>query len=76
VGLTVGDNDADATGLVTSPSARKVCPDHALRVGGFSAARPLTYIRAVQVEKGFDVADHRIAASVAPGNLVVTAGGA
>ena len=34
---------------------------------------PSPYIRTVQVEKGFDVADKRIAASVAPGDLVVTA---
>ena len=34
---------------------------------------PSPYIRVVQVEKGFDVADKRIAASVAPGDLVVTA---
>jgi len=31
------------------------------------------WIRAVQVEKGFDVADNRIAAEVAPGDLVITA---
>jgi len=31
------------------------------------------YIRAVQVPKGFDVADNHIADSVAPGDLVITA---
>ena len=31
------------------------------------------WIRAVQVEKGFDVADRRITAEVAPGDLVITA---
>jgi hypothetical protein len=34
---------------------------------------PSQWIRAVQVEKGFDVADNRIAAEVAPGDLVITA---
>jgi hypothetical protein len=34
---------------------------------------PSPWIRAVQVEKGFDVADRRIAAEVAPGDLVITA---
>ncbi len=34
---------------------------------------PSKWIRAVQVEKGFDVADNRIAAEVAPGDLVITA---
>lgn len=34
---------------------------------------PSPYIRAVQVEKGFDVADNRIASSVEAGDLVVTA---
>lgn len=42
------------------------------------ANKPLTpprsrFIRAVQVPKGFDVADNRIAQDVAPGDLVVTA---
>ncbi|MCU0804968.1 MAG: YaiI/YqxD family protein [Burkholderiales bacterium] len=31
------------------------------------------FIRTIQVEKGFDVADNRIAREVAPGDLVVTA---
>jgi uncharacterized protein YaiI (UPF0178 family) len=31
------------------------------------------FIRTVQVPKGFDVADHRIAQDVSPGDLVVTA---
>jgi uncharacterized protein len=34
---------------------------------------PSKWIRAVQVEKGFDVADNRIAAEVTPGDLVITA---
>lgn len=34
---------------------------------------PSPYIRAVQVEKGFDVADRHIAANVLPDDLVVTA---
>lgn len=34
---------------------------------------PSPYIRAIQVETGFDVADNRIAQAVEPGDLVVTA---
>lgn len=34
---------------------------------------PSPYIRALQVEKGFDVADNRIVAGVAAGDLVITA---
>ncbi len=34
---------------------------------------PSPYIRAVQVEKGFDVADRHIETQVAPGDLVITA---
>ena len=34
---------------------------------------PSPWIRAVQVPKGFDVADNHIAEAVAPGDLVVTA---
>jgi uncharacterized protein len=34
---------------------------------------PSPYIRTLQVEKGFDVADNRIVASVAAGDLVITA---
>ncbi len=34
---------------------------------------PSPYIRAVQVAKGFDVADNHIVAAVAPGDLVITA---
>jgi len=34
---------------------------------------PSPYIRAIQVPQGFDVADERIAAEVAAGDLVVTA---
>jgi uncharacterized protein YaiI (UPF0178 family) len=34
---------------------------------------PSPYIRAIQVPRGFDVADERIAAEVAAGDLVVTA---
>jgi uncharacterized protein len=42
------------------------------------ANKPLTpprsrFIRAVQVPKGFDVADNRIAQDLAPGDLVITA---
>lgn len=34
---------------------------------------PSQYVSAVQVPKGFDVADNHIAESVAPGDLVITA---
>jgi hypothetical protein len=34
---------------------------------------PSPFIRSVRVAKGFDVADHRIAQEVQPGDLVVTA---
>jgi uncharacterized protein YaiI (UPF0178 family) len=34
---------------------------------------PSPFIRALQVPRGFDVADHEIARRVAPGDLVVTA---
>ncbi len=34
---------------------------------------PSPYIRALQVPAGFDVADNKIALSVAPGDLVITA---
>lgn len=34
---------------------------------------PSPWIRAVQVEKGFDVADNRIVESASPGDLVITA---
>ncbi|MBU0750749.1 MAG: YaiI/YqxD family protein [Gammaproteobacteria bacterium] len=34
---------------------------------------PSQWISTVQVEKGFDVADNRIAAAVEPGDLVITA---
>jgi uncharacterized protein len=34
---------------------------------------PSAFIRTVRVAKGFDVADHRIAQEVQPGDLVVTA---
>ncbi len=34
---------------------------------------PSRYIRAMQVPQGFDVADHKIAQQVAPGDLVITA---
>lgn len=34
---------------------------------------PSPYIRALQVPSGFDVADHRIAQEVMPGDLVITA---
>jgi len=34
---------------------------------------PSPWIRSIQVPRGFDVADHRIASSIAPGDLVVTA---
>ena len=34
---------------------------------------PSAWIRAVQVPKGFDVADNHIAEAVAPGDLVITA---
>ena len=33
---------------------------------------PSKYVRTLQVERGFDVADDRIVASLAPGDLVVT----
>lgn len=39
----------------------------------FLRVPPSPHIRAIQVEKGFDVADRRIAAEVEPGDLVVTA---
>lgn len=34
---------------------------------------PSQWISTIQVEKGFDVADNRIAAEIAPGDLVITA---
>lgn len=34
---------------------------------------PSPYVRSIQVERGFDVADHRIVSEVSPGDLVVTA---
>jgi len=34
---------------------------------------PSPYVRSIQVERGFDVADNRIAQEVVPGDLVITA---
>jgi len=34
---------------------------------------PSPYVRSIQVERGFDVADNRIAHEVVPGDLVITA---
>ena len=34
---------------------------------------PSPYVRSIQVERGFDVADNRIAQEVGPGDLVITA---
>jgi len=39
----------------------------------FIRTPPSTFISTIQVEQGFDVADDKIAASVEPGDLVITA---
>jgi len=69
--------DADACpGLVRDVIVRAAerCAIEAIFVANrMTRLPPSAYVRAVQVEQGFDVADTHIAESCAPGDLVITA---
>lgn len=69
--------DADACPAVIKDilyrAAERTCIELTLIANQSLRVPSSPYIRAIQVPRGFDVADHRIAESVEPGDLVITA---
>jgi uncharacterized protein len=69
--------DADATPVVIKEilfrAAERVHVQMTLVANKLLHVPPSTYVRALQVPAGFDVADNEIALRVQPGDLVVTA---
>lgn len=69
--------DADACPAAIKEILYRAATRNGLRLilvaNQFLRVPPSPWIRAVQVPKGFDVADNHIAASVEPGDLVITA---